>query len=251
MFPAGQESEPRSSTPVEVPQTLVSLLTANSNAALTKISAASGADVSLRQDMAHLGYSLAFLTGTAQAVTKAKEMLLEQVGLAGNTITKLIEVAPEYISAFGAIDLAFAEMRRKSGDVPIQILPPESPGAPVRVNLGPGPVANVATAEHLIRKKVADIELHLFAKLGRPVPPEKKIAVNCKYYLAGSCWRGGSCQHCHGMEELEVARRASMPEGSDPSVAMVLSPMPDTRRQALEDASAGSRVAATGTPGMT
>eukprot|EP00971_Amphidinium_carterae_P306308 6087253-Amphidinium_carterae.1 len=50
------------------------------------------------------------------------------------------------------MDAALAEIRGKAGYVPMAVIPPTGPGAPVRVNIGPGPVAHVATAEQLIRR---------------------------------------------------------------------------------------------------
>merc|ERR1712151_999644 len=95
------------------------------------------------------------------------------------------------------------------------IVAPRAPGEKGRVNIGPGQVAHVAVAETLVRKKLADIELDLCYRQGRPVPPELKIPVSCKFFdLGGSCSLGGKCQYAHGPEELEVAQRMAIPRGA-------------------------------------
>lgn len=178
---------------------------------------ASGADIQLRQELQHLGYSLAIITGTPEASQRAKEMLQQQVGLmGGGHITKEIEVATDNRDTQHAVELALEELRkRKADDVPVRILHPEMPGSKVRVSIGPGSVAHVATTEQLIRKKLNGIELDLCYRQGRPVPIEKKVAIKCKYFNAGSCPQAQMCQYCHGDEELAVAQRASLPSGAN------------------------------------
>lgn len=195
---------------------MIGLLTQDYEAPVRRISSASGAVIQIRQDMQHLGYSLCIMTGTPESLAKATDMVKQQVGLSSGFVTKEIETAADHRSAHGALDLALADMqKRKAGDVPIKLLPPDGPGAKVRVCIGPGPVFLVSMAEQLIRKKLCDVELDLCWKQGRPVPIEKKVAVLCKYFESGSCALAGSCSYCHGTQELAMAQRAHMPEGAE------------------------------------
>jgi len=201
---------------MEIPLQLVPLLTANGNAPLNQICAISGAEITLRQDMQHLGYNLAIITGTAQATALAKDLVMQQIGLTtGSIITKEVEVSGDPMRSVGAVELALAELRHKASGVQISIVPPRLPGERGRVSIGPGPVAHVAVAETLVRKKLADIELDMCYRQGRPVPPELKIPVQCKFFTLGSCSLAGKCQYCHGREELEVAQRMSRPLGTE------------------------------------
>lgn len=213
--PAAAPARPQAATPMEVPLQLVPLLTANGNEALTRICALSGAEIALRQDMQHLGYSLAIITGTAQATALAKDMVMMQIGLTGGSIiTKEVEVSGDPSRSAGAVELVLAELRQKAMGVQVSVVPPKGPGERGRISIGPGPVAHIAVAETLVRKKLADIELDLCYRQGRPVPPELKIPVLCKFFELGSCSLAGKCQYCHGKEEREVARRMAMPPGA-------------------------------------
>lgn len=208
-------SEMRTSQPQEVPLHLVPLLMADDNAAIKRIMAASGADIALRQDMQHLGYGLAIISGTAQAVATAKALLFDAIGLGslgGSTmITKEVEAGSSCdVKLTGeAVEIAALELRPKANNVPIRILPPEGPGQRVKVSIGPGQVAHVSAAEQLVKKKVAEVELEQCYRLGRPVPPELKIPVICKYYRLSTCSSGAKCQYCHTPEEIAVARKAT------------------------------------------
>jgi len=213
--------------PLQIPQSLVSVLLSNNSAAIKNISAATGANISVRQDCMHLGYSLAFFSGTAQSTAKARDMVQQHVGLtSGSSITKQIGISAEHI------DVVMGELRQKSSTLPISVLPPEGSGTQVRIVLGPAQVAHVATAESLIRKKVDEIELELFSKQRRPVPPERKIPVACKFYAEGNCSRI-SCQYCHGPEELAVASKACLPAGMDIAGAKLARPAPVSSSSAL------------------
>jgi len=200
---------------MEIPLHLAPLLTANGNEPIRRICAATGADIALRQELQHLGYNLAIITGHPQAAAVAREMIMQVIGLAGggSVITKEVEVSGDPMNSVGAVELALAELRHRSSGVQISIVPPRAPGERGRVSIGPGPVAHVAVAETLVRKKLADIELDLCYRQGRPVPPELKIPVPCKFFELGSCSLAGKCQYCHGREELEVAQRMSLPPG--------------------------------------
>jgi len=214
LAPAIAPVRPQAATPMEIPLALAPLLTANGNAPIRRICEQSGAEIALRQDMQHLGYNLAIITGTAQATALAKEMVMQQIGLTGGSIiTKEVEVSGDPMHSVGAVELALAELRHKASGVPISIVPPRAAGEKGRVSIGPGPVAHVAVAETLVRKKLADLELDLCYRQGRPVPPELKIPVPCKFFDLGSCSLAGKCQYCHGREELEVAQRMSLPPG--------------------------------------
>lgn len=202
-------------TPMEIPLALAPLLTSNGNAALNRICAASGAEIAIRQDMQHLGYALAIITGTGQATTLARGMVMQQIGLAGGgNITKEVEVSGDPRLAIGAVDVALAELRTKASRVHISYVPARALGEKGRVSIGPGPVAHVAAAETLVRKKIVDAELDLCYRQGRPVPAELKVPVPCKFFDAGECSLGGRCQYAHGSDELQVAKRMSRPVGS-------------------------------------
>jgi len=201
---------------VEIPLSLIGLLTNDNEAPVRRISSDSGAIIQIRQDMQHFGYSLCIITGKPDNIAKATEMVKQHVGLSSGIVTKEIETSADHVSIHGAMDLVRAEMqKRKAGDVAIRILPPDAPGGKVRVCIGPGPVFLVSMAEQLLRKKLSGVELDLCYKQKRPVPIEMKVAVLCKFYEAGSCSLAGGCQYSHGAQELAVVQRAHMPEGAE------------------------------------
>lgn len=201
---------------MEIPLHLVPLLTANGQEPLRRICASSGAEIALRQDMQHYGYNLAFITGPPQATALAKEMVMHQIGLTGGSvITKEVEVSGDPMNSLGAIEMALSELRNKAMGVQMSIVPPRVAGERGRISIGPGPVAHIAVAETCVRKKLADIELDLCYKQGRPVPLDLKLPLLCKYFEAGSCSLAAKCQYCHGREELSVAQHYSRPRGVD------------------------------------
>jgi len=120
---------------------------------------------------------------------------------------------------------ALDDLRQKAGGVPMSIILPDGPREKMRLVIGPGQVAHVAVAEHIIQKKLSAIELDRCCKQGRPVPPELKRPKLCKFFQLGTCHFGSSCQHCHGDEELEVAQQASLRTGiegiSQPALSML------------------------------
>lgn len=227
MFPGGAPGQPMApapppitTEPIEIPLQLCGILLQDNQSAMKSIMNASGANISLRQELQHLGYSLGIITGTPDACAKAKEMLQQQMGLTGSgPITKEIEIATYNRSTEDAVKFAFEELRkRKADNVPVRIVMPEMPGAKVKVSIGPGSVAHVATVEQVIRKKLRSLELDDCYYQGKPVPPEKKVAIMCKYYRDGCCPRGVGCNYAHGEEELAVAQRHSLPPGADISL---------------------------------
>jgi len=211
LFSAEPQPQPQASaaTTLEIPLHLVPLITPM---VLAGIRAASGAEVALREDMQHYGYSLAIITGTPQAVALAKIMMQQNLGLAGESsnIVREVEVTGDPMVPIGAVELAQAELRLKASGVPMSILPPQGPNDKGQIVIGPGPVAHVNVAETLVRKKLADMERELCWRQGRPVPLELKIPVQCKYFRdEGSCPLANKCQYCHTLEEVEVVRRIS------------------------------------------
>lgn len=217
LMPSSAPARPvTTTTQVEIPLNLIGLLTADCEAPVRRIEAASGAFLQIRQDMQHFGYSLVIMTGKPDSLAKATEMVKQQVGLSGGHVTKEIETTADHRSAHSALELALEDLRkRKAGDVPLRIQPPGVPGGKLRVIIGPAPVFLVSMAEQLIRKKLSDKELDLCWKQGRPVPIEMKVAVLCKFWEAGQCSSGGCCSYSHGTQELAMAQRAHMPEGAE------------------------------------
>jgi len=210
LFSAEPQPQPQASaaTTLEIPLHLVPLITPM---VLAGIRAASGAEVALREDMQHYGYSLAIITGTPQAVALAKIMMQQNLGLAGESsnIVREVEVSGDPMVPIGAVELAQAELRLKASAVPMSIVPPRGPIDKAQIVIGPGPVAHVNVAETLVRKKLADMERELCFRQNRPMPLELKIPVQCKYFRAGNCPLANKCQYCHTFEEVEVVRRIS------------------------------------------
>jgi len=189
--------------PLEVPQSLVPMLT---DATIQRISAESGASIILRQDTRNLGYSLVLFSGGSEATQKARDMVQKSCGLTtGPNITKSIELHTYHSSAFYAMDEAMKEFKNKVAGLPIKLLPPETLGAPFKVNIGPGQVAHVSTAEAMIRKTLREVELELHYKQRRTVPPELKHAMMCKNTKDGLDCPNKACPFCHSAEELEIA----------------------------------------------
>lgn len=210
LFGGEPQPQPQASAaiPLEIPLHLAPLITPM---VLAGIRAASGAEVALREDMQHYGYSLAIITGTPQAVALARAMMQQNLGLAGESsnIVREIEVSGDPMVPIGAVELAQAELRLRASGVPMSIVPPQGPNDKGRVIIGPGPVAHVNVAETFVRKKLADMERELCYRQGRPVPLELKIPAICKYFTAGSCSLANKCQYCHTPEEVEIVRRIS------------------------------------------
>lgn len=208
---AGGPAVPRpASKPVIIPQHLVNLLTSNGEEIIRKIAAASGVDISLRQDTQHLGYSIAVVSGGAAEIVSAEEMLKQQLGLGGgNSITKEIDVHGEYLNAIlGPNGLTLADIRQKAGGVQIDL---KATGRAVRFIIGPGALVHVTTAEQLIRRKVTETELDMLSRRNRgPVqglparlPPGGQLP--CMYFAQGHCVNGPACQFAH-------ARTDGLPE---------------------------------------
>lgn len=201
---------------VEIPLSLVGNLTQDNEAPVRQISAETGAIIQIRQDMQHFGYSLCLMTGTPDKLAKATELVKQRCGLSGGSVTKEVETSADIVAAQKAVELGLVDMRkRKTGDVPVRVLPPDAPGARLRISIGPGPVHLVSMAEQLIRKKVTAIELDLCYKQKRPVPIDMKVAVLCKYFEAGTCTLGGGCMYSHGAQEFTLVQRAHMPAGAE------------------------------------
>eukprot|EP00434_Breviolum_minutum_P011813 symbB.v1.2.010425.t2/scaffold655.1/size176010/12 len=183
--------------PLEVPQSLVPILT---DAVVKQISEQSGASITLRQDTRNLGYSL--------ATQKGREAVQKCCGLtSGHNISKTLELYTYHSSAFYAMDEAMKDFKHKIAGLPIKMLPPETLGAPFKVTIGPGQVAHVSTAEAMIRKTLREVELELHYKQRRTVPAELKHAMLCKNTKEGLDCPNKACPFCHSADELEIASR--------------------------------------------
>jgi len=235
LFPQGQVA--KQSVHMEVPLHLAPLLAADGQAALRRISQITGAEIALRQDMQHLGYSLAIITGLPDSISKTKELIMEAIGFGaagaaqgGGQITKEVEAPTEDGNdtrhMAEAVDLALAELRPKVSTVQLRIMLPELPGQKHKIVIGPGPVAHVAVAEQLVQKKMRELALDRCYRQGRPVPNELKVPMICKFYRMGAtCSLGGKCPYCHTQEELLVAKKVHVPGGEQ--VAACLAPNPE------------------------
>eukprot|EP00933_Yihiella_yeosuensis_P031642 TRINITY_DN25216_c0_g1_i1.p1 TRINITY_DN25216_c0_g1~~TRINITY_DN25216_c0_g1_i1.p1 ORF type:complete len:403 (+),score=94.89 TRINITY_DN25216_c0_g1_i1:125-1333(+) len=230
-----------SSKPIVVPQHLVGLLAADNQQAVLDIQRATGADISLRQDTQHLGYSIAVISGTAQQVAAGEAMLKTKIGLggggAGTSATKEIDVQREHLDAIlGPGGYALAEIRTRAGGIAVDFRMPQFANMPVKLIIGPGNSQNIITAEQLIRKKMADFDLNMLARRnrgqfaaslcphyakgyctngsnclfihvndGEEVRPEDKLAAPCRAFQRGNCARGKACLYTHSEEELKAA----------------------------------------------
>lgn len=196
---------PQAAKPLEVPQSLVPLLT---DALVKQISDESAASITLRQDTRNLGYSLVLFSGSPQATQKAREAIQKYCGLtSGHNISKTLELHTYHSSAFYEMGEAMKDFKNKIAGLQIKLLAPERLGAPFKVTIGPGPVAHVSTAEATIRKTLREVELELHYKQRRTVPPELKHAMMCKNTKEGIDCPNKACPFCHSPEELEIASR--------------------------------------------
>ncbi|CAE8582896.1 unnamed protein product [Polarella glacialis] len=246
----GSSVKYKTSKPVIIPQNLVGLLTGGGELALRQIRETTGAEIGLRQDTQHLGYSIAVVSGTAQEVFMAEEMIKQKIGLAsvsGNgNIVKEIDVHQDHLNIIvGHNGMNLAETRQKAGGISIDFRMPQYQGMAVKFIIGPGTLQHVTTAEQLIRRKTAELDLEQmarrqarnpqqgaggtvvvcphyvsghctagsachFAHVGDEdeVPPEKKLAAPCRFFERGSCARGKGCLYTHSDEELKIAMRS-------------------------------------------
>lgn len=191
--------------PLEVPQSLVPILT---DALVKQISEESAASITLRQDTRNLGYSLVLFSGSPEATQKAREAIQKYCGLtSGPNISKTLELHTYHSSAFYEMGEAMKDFKNKIAGLQIKLVAPERLGAPFKVTIGPGPVAHVSTAEATIRKTLREVELELHYKQRRTVPPELKHAMMCKNTKEGIDCPNKACPFCHSPEELEIASR--------------------------------------------
>jgi len=155
LFSAEPQPQPQASaaTTLEIPLHLVPLITPM---VLAGIRAASGAEVALREDMQHYGYSLAIITGTPQAVALAKIMMQQNLGLAGESsnIVREVEVTGDPMVPIGAVELAQAELRLKASGVPMSILPPQGPMIRDKLSLVLGLLPMSMSRRHLSEKNL-------------------------------------------------------------------------------------------------
>mmetsp|Transcript_64782 Transcript_64782/g.186173 ORF Transcript_64782/g.186173 Transcript_64782/m.186173 type:complete len:366 (-) Transcript_64782:32-1129(-) len=258
LFGGGPVREVKTSVPMEIPLPLVPLLTMDDNAPIRTIMGATGTEITLRHDMQHYGYGLCIITGSAQAVAEAKTLVMAHVGLGGvggrsSMMIKEVETLLGDVKLSSeACDRAMAELRLKGHAVPFKILAAEAFGQKVRIVVGPGPVAHVSVAEQLVRKKISELELESCYRQGRPIPPELKVPMICKYYRGGSCASGAKCHYCHTPEEVEIARKASLPNLHTALAQMRASPSALTAGSGGESrgGGGGSAPAALATGGM-
>lgn len=198
-----------------VAQHLVGLLTGNGEEALRMLRAASGAEINLRQDTQHLGYSIAVVSGTAQEVARAEEMIKQKLGISagreGNNIIKEIDVQQEHLNAIvGPNGFTLAEVRQKAGGILIDFRLPQYPSMPVKLILGPGSSQHILTAEQLIRRKIASIDLEILAKRTRLGTFQQQgtsmqlPTTVCPHYAKGHCTNGSSCPFAHDREDEEI-----------------------------------------------
>ncbi|OLQ13431.1 hypothetical protein AK812_SmicGene2555 [Symbiodinium microadriaticum] len=194
--------------PLEVPQSLVPMLT---ESLIQRISGDSGASIILRQDTRNLGYSLVLFSGPNQATQQAREMVQKYCGLTtGPNITKTIELYTYHSSAFYAMDEAMKDFKNKVAGLSIKLIPPETLGAPFKATIRKTLrevelelCLDLAT----IRKTLREVELELHYKQRRTVPPELKHAMMCKNTKDGIDCPNKACPFCHSVEELEIASR--------------------------------------------
>lgn len=204
---------------VEIPLSMIGILTAGNEAVVRNIASSSGAVVQLRQDMSHFGYCLCFITGTADKVSQAKEMLHQQVGLSGNLVTRELDTSADHVSAHNALEMAMSEMHKRKTQLSASVVMPTSADGRVKIRIGPGQIALVSMAEQLIRKQLANVELEILHKSGRPVPIEMKIAKLCQFFEQGGCILGARCQCCHGPDELALAKKARVLQNPGAEIA--------------------------------
>eukprot|EP00930_Biecheleria_cincta_P091392 TRINITY_DN80953_c0_g1_i1.p1 TRINITY_DN80953_c0_g1~~TRINITY_DN80953_c0_g1_i1.p1 ORF type:complete len:317 (+),score=53.62 TRINITY_DN80953_c0_g1_i1:30-953(+) len=194
---------PAPAKPLEVPQTLVPMLT---DSLMRQVTLSTGAQLNLRQDTRNLGYSLVLFSGPAPATEKARQMLQENLGLTGaQSVRKVVQLQAYHPHAFRALEHAVSEMQKLAA---VQLYWPETPGAPIKAALGPAPVAHVAATEASLRKSLREVELELHFRQRRPIPPELKPAKMCKNTTEGLDCANIVCAFCHSAEELRIASRS-------------------------------------------
>lgn len=159
----------------------------------------------------HLGYSLAFFTGAPQAVASAREMVQMQIGVSDRTtITKEIEMSSDLLSE-GHVEAVMATLQQRGTVVPIVVQHMDSSNNLVKIVLGPGSVANVSTAESMMRKKIDG----WLTDGGRQL---------CGQWRKGNCTFGANCKFRHGLELS--SRKATVPQAGVVLEAQAAPPPP-------------------------
>ncbi|CAL1167482.1 unnamed protein product [Cladocopium goreaui] len=137
---------------VQVPQRLVARLIGKGGEVIMSMCSSTGADIKVRQETKHLGYSLAIITGPEKAMKVAEELVKQRLGIAGeNAGTREMLIASEHVSSLiGPRGATITEMRLKCNNLNIEIRPsdtPENTNASHKVIMGPGDVSQLNMAE--------------------------------------------------------------------------------------------------------
>lgn len=204
--------------PLEIPQPLVAHLVQNNEAMLKQVAAKTGASLTLRQDTRNFGYSLVLFAGSPVATVNARNLLQQTMGLGtGQTTTRTIELLSQNSTAFSALAQVAPAIAAKYGNMGIKLLAPERIGVPFRVQIGPGTVAHISSVEAQLRRSLREIELEIYSKSKRAVPPEIKYAMMCKNTRDGIPCPNIGCPFCHTEKELEIASRCCWENVTKPS----------------------------------
>ncbi|CAE8630613.1 unnamed protein product, partial [Polarella glacialis] len=153
---------------VHIPQRLVARLIGKGGEVIMSMCNASGADIKVRQETKHLGYSLAIITGQEKNMQAAEDLVKARLGIVGdNAGTRELSVAPEHVSSIiGPKGATITEMRLKCNNLNIEIRPGDTPSAPHRAIMGPGSPEQLKLAEELINSKIAKNAMEMASRRG-------------------------------------------------------------------------------------
>jgi len=142
---------------VMVPQQCVARLIGKGGETIMAICNTTGADVKIRQETKELGYSLAIITGHPDAMDAAERLVRQKLGLSGTGFaSKELTLQTEHVpTVMGPKGATLARIRQQSGNLAIELRPPDVPGMPHTAMLGPGSQEQLMVAEQLIMAAVA------------------------------------------------------------------------------------------------
>ncbi|CAE7416618.1 Khsrp [Symbiodinium natans] len=143
---------------VMVPQQCVARLIGKGGETIMGICNTTGADVKIRQETKELGYSLAIIMGHPDAMDAAERLVRQKLGLSGTGFaSKELTLQSEHVpTVMGPKGTSLARIRQQSGNLAIEIRPPDLPGMPHTAMLGPGSQEQLMVAEQLIMATLAE-----------------------------------------------------------------------------------------------
>jgi hypothetical protein len=184
--------------------------------ALGRIKAETGATIAMRHDTAHLGYSLAVISGSPVSIQAAEMLLNKELGLgdAGSTQagpgglhTREVEVPKKHIHRIiGQGGLVHSNLWLGAGNCPVGIKDSlhgdrRLPGMDIVV-VGPACMEHIVPAAQLIKNRLEELAVQ---------DAEMKQEPCRRFMSTGYCFLARECPFSHGEVLQPFSARRSFP----------------------------------------